>query len=68
VSRRSCQGASRSGIHRGGYDGLPAAYDALHEWCADNGHVPTSVGWEHYGHWHEDPEQLETMIALVLQP
>ena len=56
------------GIHRGGYDGLGGAYDALHKWCADNGHVPTGVGWEHYGHWHEDPEQLQTMIAVVLQP
>jgi effector-binding domain-containing protein len=56
------------GIHRGGYDRLGPTYDALHKWCADNGHIPTGVGWEHYGHWHEDPEQLETMIALVLQP
>jgi effector-binding domain-containing protein len=56
------------GIHRGSYDGLPGAYDALHKWCADNGHIPTGVGWEHYGHWHDEPEHLETMIALVLQP
>ena len=56
------------GIHRGGYDGLGSAYDNLHKWCADNGHRPSGVGWEHYGHWNEDPEQLETMIALVLQP
>lgn len=56
------------GIHEGGYDGLGAAYDALHKWCGDNGLIPTGVGWEHYGHWHDDPEQLETMIALVLQP
>ena len=45
-----------------------ARTDALHKWCADNGHIPTAVGWEHYGHWQEDAEQLQTMIAVVLQP
>jgi effector-binding domain-containing protein len=60
-------GVVARGIHRGAYDGLAAAYDELHQWCVENGHIPTGVGWEHYGHWNEDPEQLETVIALVLE-
>jgi effector-binding domain-containing protein len=55
------------GIHQVPYDRLAESYDALHKWCSVNGQVPTGGRWEHYGHWNEDPEQLETVIAVVLQ-
>ncbi len=54
-------------IHRGSYDKLGPTHEAVKSWCRDNGRVLTGVSWEHYGHWHEDPEQMETAVAYLLQ-
>ena len=54
-------------VHRGTYDGLGAAHEAVHAWCAKNGHELTRTRWEVYGDWHEDPTQVETEISWVLR-
>jgi hypothetical protein len=51
---------------RGGYDGLPAAHQAVRDWCAAEGHRLAGPRWEVYGHWHDDPERVETDIAWLL--
>ena len=55
-----------STVHRGPYDGLTAAHDAVHAWCAEHGHVLTRTRWEIYGDWREDPDELETEISWEL--
>jgi effector-binding domain-containing protein len=54
-------------IHRGPYDQLGRAHDGMHAWCRANGQTLTGVRWEHYGHWRDDPNELETLIAYVLR-
>ena len=53
-------------IHRGPYDQLGRTHEALRTWCRDHGHILTGVSWEHYGHWHEDPAEMETALCYVL--
>ena len=49
-------------------DGLARAHDAVHEWCAANGHELTRVRWEIYGHWadDQDPALFETEVYWLL--
>jgi effector-binding domain-containing protein len=54
-------------VHRGGYDRLGEAHDAIHAWCAANGHELAGPRWEIYGDWHEDPAQLETEVYWLLR-
>jgi effector-binding domain-containing protein len=53
-------------VHRGGYDLLPAAHQAVHEWCEANGHEVAGPRWEIYGDWHDDPDRLETEVVWLL--
>jgi effector-binding domain-containing protein len=53
-------------VHRGSYEHLADAHQAVHSWCADNGYGVTGVRWEVYGDWHEDESRLETEVAWVL--
>lgn len=48
-------GAALTTIHTGPYDGLPAAYAALHAWMADNAVQPGGAPWEVY---LTDPAQV----------
>jgi len=54
-------------VHRGPYAKIPAAHQALHEWCAKNGQTIGAQSLEIYGDWSEDPEKLETTIAYLLR-
>ena len=53
-------------VHRGPYDRLGTAHDAIHRWCASNGRALAGPRWEIYGDWNEDPEQLETEVFYLL--
>jgi effector-binding domain-containing protein len=53
-------------VHRGPYAGLAAAHRAVLEWCAENGRPPVGPRWEVYGHWRENPAELETEISYLL--
>jgi effector-binding domain-containing protein len=55
-------------VHRGPYGGLGAAHDAVLAWCRAEGLRPAGPRWEIYGHWHEDPAQLETEVYWLLAP
>ena len=37
--------------HYGPYQLLHCAHDAIHQWCAANGHTLAAPSWEIYGHW-----------------
>lgn len=53
-------------IHRGSYGGIPAAHQALHRWCRENGERVGSWSWEIYGDWHDDESRLETTVVYAL--
>ena len=54
-------------VHRGPYDGLRAAHEALHAWCAAHGRRIGGFSLEIYGDWSDDPAQLETAIQYLLR-
>jgi hypothetical protein len=48
-------------------EGIAAAHDAAHRWCAANGLEPTRVRWEVYDHWRDDdPDGFETEVYWLL--
>lgn len=52
--------------HRGAYDGLPAAHEALRHWCDAHALEVTGVRWEVYGDWTDDPDLLSTDVYWQL--
>ncbi len=54
-------------VHRGPYAKLPAAHQALHQWCAANDRTVGAHSLEIYGDWSDDPEKLETTIQYLLK-
>jgi effector-binding domain-containing protein len=50
-------------IHRGDYDGLAGAHEAVRAWCDDNDTPVTGVRYEIYGDWFDDVSKLETEVA-----
>jgi effector-binding domain-containing protein len=53
--------------HLGPYNRLGEAHDAIHRWCAANGHALAGPSWEVYGHWVDDPAKLRTDVFYLLQ-
>jgi effector-binding domain-containing protein len=53
--------------HRGSYDGLGAAHDAILAWCRAQSRAPAGPRWEVYGHWIEG-QTPRTDIYYLLQP
>jgi hypothetical protein len=39
----------------------------VHDFIAANGLVRLGPSWEIYGHWREDPSELETEIYYLVQ-
>jgi effector-binding domain-containing protein len=52
--------------HRGPYAGLDLAHRAVRDWCAAHGRQLAGPRWEIYGHWREDPSELETEVYYLL--
>jgi effector-binding domain-containing protein len=59
-------GAVAMTLHRGPYSGLDRAHRAVLDWCAQEGHTLAGTRWEIYGHWREDPRELETEVYYLL--
>lgn len=53
-------------VHRGGYDQLRRAHDAIHAWRAETGRSFAGASWEIYGDWSDDPSKLETTVCYLL--
>jgi effector-binding domain-containing protein len=49
-----------STIHRGPYDSVAPAYDALTEWAKANGYEPTGIAYEYY---LNDPSADPSVVA-----
>ena len=53
-------------VHRGPYQLLGESHDRLLAWVGDRDLPLGGPRWEIYGHWHEDPDMLETEISYLL--
>jgi len=54
-------------VHRGDYAQLGRTHDAVGEFIAAQGLVRVGPSWEIYGHWREDPSELETEVYYLVQ-
>jgi effector-binding domain-containing protein len=52
-------------VHRGPYEGLHDAHEAVIGWCASQGLERTGVRWEIYG--HPDPETDQVDVEIYWQ-
>jgi effector-binding domain-containing protein len=59
-------GEAAIALHRGGYDGLHLAHDAIHAWAARHGRAVGASSWEIYGDASDDVSELETTVCYLL--
>ncbi|MFC4945330.1 GyrI-like domain-containing protein [Pseudonocardia sp. GCM10023141] len=55
-------------VHRGPYETVGAAHDAVLQWAAAHDERLPGPRWEIYGHWYSDPALLETEVTYLLCP
>jgi effector-binding domain-containing protein len=60
-------GKAALAIHHGDYAKLGATHDAVRDYVEAQGLEPAGPRWEIYGHWREDPDELETEIYHLLR-
>lgn len=60
-------GEVATAVHRGDYATLGVTHDAVREATAARGRELAGPCWEIYGHWREDPRELETEIFWLLR-
>lgn len=53
--------------HHGPYDHLGATHDAIRAYCAERDLPLAGPRWEVYGHWSEEPAELETEVYYLLR-
>jgi effector-binding domain-containing protein len=54
-------------VHRGDYALLGATHDAVRAHARAQGRELAGPRWEIYGHWREDPSELETEVYWLLR-
>src|SRR5438876_10967105 len=59
-------GEAAIAVHRGGYDQLHGAHDAIHQWAKSHDRVFAGRSWEIYGDPSDDPSKLETTVVYLL--
>jgi effector-binding domain-containing protein len=55
-------------VHRGPYDKVGEAHDAVADWSRDTGEPLDGPSWEIYGDHNDDPALLETTVVYLLHP
>lgn len=60
-------GEVATAVHRGDYANLGATHRAVREAAAARGRELAGPCWEIYGHWREDPRDLETEVFWLLR-
>jgi effector-binding domain-containing protein len=59
-------GQAATTVHRGPYEDLLAAHQAVRAWCAAHGHQLQGTRWEIYGDWRDNTEELETQVSYLV--
>ena len=54
-------------VHRGDYSQMGRTHQAVNDFIAEHRLVRVGPSWEIYGHWREDPSELETEIYYLVQ-
>jgi GyrI-like small molecule binding domain len=60
-------GEAAVAVHRGPYDRMHEAYQALDDWVAANGRESAGQVWEIYGDPTPDPADTETTVVYLLR-
>jgi effector-binding domain-containing protein len=60
-------GETATAVHRGDYAQLGRTHDAVRQFVEAQRLELAGPRWEIYGHWREDPSQLETEIYYLLR-
>jgi hypothetical protein len=70
VASTTPAGTVATTTHRGPYQLLGQAHEAIRRWCASNGYSPAGPNWEIYGHWQDewnsDPSNIITDVFYLL--
>lgn len=59
-------GEVATAVHHGDYAELGRTHSAVTDFIAANGLTRAGPSWEIYGHWREDPSELETEIYYLV--
>ena len=60
-------GRTATAIHRGDYAQLGSTHDAVRHFVEAQGLALAGPRWEIYGHWRDDPNELETEVYYLLR-
>jgi effector-binding domain-containing protein len=60
-------GEAAVAVHRGSYDRLNEAYQAIEKWMGDNRRDPAGLTWEIYGDPTPNPADTETTVVQLLR-
>jgi effector-binding domain-containing protein len=64
-------GTVATAVHMGPYDQLPAAHQAIRQWCRDRNYALVGPSWEIYGHWVpewcDDPSKIRTDVFYLVK-
>jgi effector-binding domain-containing protein len=60
-------GRTAMAIHRGDYAQLGSTHEAVHRFVEAQGLALAGPRWEIYGHWRDDPDEVETEIYYLLR-
>ena len=60
-------GEVATATHRGDYAKLGVTHEAVRDYAGAHGRELAGPCWEIYGHWREDPSELETEVFWLLR-
>lgn len=61
-------GEAAVAIHRGPYNRMNEAHEAIRKWMAANQREPAGYSWEIYGDPTPNPAETETTVVYLLKP